>query len=445
MIGIHSSNEGQEMVVADLDNSSLFLPAGWSEVPLSEVLIESDVRAGDDGPGARDFPVLSLTKNDGLVLQSDRFSRRIATEDVSNYKLVRRDQIVYNPYVIWEGAVHIQRRFDAGLVSPVYPVWSVIPGKADARYVDSFLRLPSTLEAYSRFSSGAVNRRRSIRKDDFLRIRIPYPPVVEQTAIASVLLTIQQAIEAADKVIAATRVLKQSMLKHLFTYGPVSVEAITSVTTRETDLGTMPENWRVDKLSNLITSAQYGISQRGNKVGQIPILRMNNLNNGVVSTSDLQYVDLDAKTLTKFRLRPGDILFNRTNSFELVGKTSLFDISGDFVFASYLVRVVTDRKQLDPSYATYYMNASVGQAQLKTFASRGVSQSNISASKLRGFHIPLPPLDEQREIARILAAIDHKLVTENQRKTALHALFKSALEQLMTGKIRLGTEFMQAD
>jgi len=71
----------------------------------------------------------------------------------------------------------------------------------------------------------------------------------------------------------------------------------------------------------------------------ILFLRMNNLVGGRIDVNDLQYVDIDGDDFAKFRLRRGDLLFNRTNSFELVGKTSIFDIDEDFVFASYLIRV----------------------------------------------------------------------------------------------------------
>jgi|GEM_PF-2872913 len=94
------------------------LPQEWQVVRLGEVLTEVDIRLRDL-QNVCALPVLSLTKNDGLVLQTDRFGKRIATEDLSMYKVVYRGQIVYNPYVIWEGAIHILSKQNSGLVSPV--------------------------------------------------------------------------------------------------------------------------------------------------------------------------------------------------------------------------------------------------------------------------------------------------------------------------------------
>ena len=92
------------------------------------------------------------------------------------------------------------------------------------------------------------------------------------------------------------------------------------------------------RLAQVVVQSQYGLSVRGGQEGRHPILRMNNLQEGTVVAEDVQYVDLAAAEFAKFRLNSGDLLFNRTNSAELVGKTALFELPGDCVFASYLIR-----------------------------------------------------------------------------------------------------------
>lgn len=261
----------------------------------------------------------------------------------------------------------------------------------------------------------------------------------EQRAIAGVLRTVQQAKEAAEKVIAATRQLKQSLMWHLFTYGLVPFDQADGVKLRETVVGLMPELWHIGKVGDFAVLAQYGLSIRGEAAGRYPILRMNNLQGGKVVTEQvqggLQYVDLDDATLAKFRLASGDLLFNRMNSFDLVGKTSLFGLNGDFVFASYLVRLRLDGDRLAPRFANFYLNMPATQARMKFLASRGVSQSNINATKLKGFEVPIPPFPKQCEIAAQLAAVDAKLAAEETRRGALDALFQSLLPHLMTGKV----------
>jgi type I restriction enzyme S subunit len=266
---------------------------------------------------------------------------------------------------------------------------------------------------------------------------VPLPSLPEQQAIARVLRTVQEAIEATEKVIEATRELKRSLMAHLFTYGPVPVDEADRVPLKKTEIGSVPEHWRVVGLGEVSVQAQYGVSKRGEAHGGYPILRMNNLQGGRVNFDSQQYVDLDAKTLAKFRLRKDDLLFNRTNSYELVGKTALFDLDGEYVFASYLVRLVTDATVLNPRFANYYLNAGPTQARLKLMASRGVSQSNINATKLKSLLIPLPPLPEQEGLVNVLQMADKKIDAEEDRRQALNILFKTLLHDLMTGKVRV--------
>jgi len=133
-------------------------------------------------------------------------------------------------------------------------------------------------------------------------VKFPAPPIEEQRAIAHVLRTVQRAKEATEKVIAATRQLKASLMRHLFTYGPVPVDHAERVELKETEIGLVPESWRVVDLGDAIVETQYGLSQRGEASGTFPILRMNNLNGGRISAVDLQYVNLSDDDFRKYKL-----------------------------------------------------------------------------------------------------------------------------------------------
>jgi type I restriction enzyme S subunit len=164
---------------------------------------------------------------------------------------------------------------------------------------------------------------------------------------------------------------------------------------------------------------------------------MNCQEDGKVLMRDLQYVDLDDTTASVYRLSAGDLLFNRTNSYELVGRTAIVESDTNAVFASYLVRLTVDHGQVDPRYLNYFLNWDVAQSELKKLASRGVSQANISAGKLRNFSVPVPTPDEQREIVAILDVIDSKIDLYKRKRAVLEELFKTVLHQMMTGEIRV--------
>lgn len=272
-----------------------------------------------------------------------------------------------------------------------------------------------------------------LNKNNFSKIEILLPPVKEQQKITNVLSTIQRAIEQQNKIIETTRKLKKSLLHTLFT------EGLNGEEQKKTEIGRVPKSWDVVRLGDddILTLTQYGLSIRGSKEEKYPILRMSNLTNGYVNPTDLQFVNVDKTTFRKFRLKSGDILFNRTNSIELVGKTSIFNLDGEFVFASYLIRLKTNPDSLNPYFLNFYFNWDITQSRLKGLASRGVSQANISATRLKTLESPLPPLSEQQQIAHILSTVDKKIEIEKRRKTTFKELFKTMLHKLMSGEMRL--------
>jgi type I restriction enzyme S subunit len=313
----------------------------------------------------------------------------------------------------------------------VYPIRGK-PGHLDQMFLFYFLKLSHVRADIAGKMEGSTGRQR-VPRVVIENYPIPLPPLPEQRRIAHVLGTIQQAIAAQDELIAAAREVKRSLMQRLFTYGP----GPTPVPTKETQIGDIPEHWEVVRLGDVLQTTQYGLSVRADRTGKYPMLRMNNLDDGRIDASDLKYVNLGKDDFAKFHVRKRDVLFNRTNSYELVGKTAIFDIEGDFVFASYLIRVVPDSAQLLPECLNYYLNWDDAQRRLKMLATRGVSQSNISATKLKRFAVGLPSIAEQGEIARKLSVTDRKIEAEEQRKAALQALFKTMLHRLMTGRVRV--------
>ena len=170
-------------------------------------------------------------------------------------------------------------------------------------------------------------------------------------------------------------------------------------------------------MRELVTYVQYGISAPATeaKVGY-PILRMNNLQNDGWELSDLKYIELTENEVETYRLRNGDILFNRTNSKELVGKCEVFKEKGDWVFASYLVRVKIDESIALPDFVSIFLNTSSGRVQIDRVSRQIIGMANINAEEIRDLVVPIAPLNQQ-----------HALVAEIQtaRKTREQLLKKA--------------------
>ena len=155
-------------------------------------------------------------------------------------------------------------------------------------------------------------------------------------------------------------------------------------------------------MGELTTLVQYGISERATEenVG-VPMLRMNNLQADGWDLTDLKYTQLVEEDLERYLLQPGDLLFNRTNSKELVGKCEVFHETGAWVFASYLIRVRLSGEVL-PEFVSTFLNAPAGRAQIDRVSRHIVGMANVNAVELRDLLIPLPAPAEQRKLMELV-------------------------------------------
>ena len=226
--------------------------------------------------------------------------------------------------------------------------------------------------------------------------------------------------------------MKRAAMGTLFTRG------LRGETQKETEIGPVPESWVVTAINDVAVTTQYGLSVRGRTSGTYPILRMNCQEDGKVHYRDIQFVDLDSESHGRFRVKPGDLLFNRTNSIDLVGRMAIVEDDRPAVFASYLVRLVIDANRCIPEFLNYFMNWPRTQEEIKKLASRAVGQANINATKLRTVLFPLPAIDEQQDIVTVLDAIDRKIDLHRRKRSVLEELFKALLHKLMTGEVQVG-------
>ncbi len=193
----------------------------------------------------------------------------------------------------------------------------------------------------------------------------------------------------------------------------------------------IPNNWVWCRLVEVAESFEYGSSTKSLDSGKVPVLRMGNLQNGLVDFKNLVYTN-DDDEIKQYALSYGDLLFNRTNSRELVGKTSLFLCNEKMIYAGYLVRY----KMLGTisfHYANYVMNSQFHRDWCYTVKIDAIGQSNINATKLRSFPFPLPPLAEQKAIAekvdKLMNIIDQLEQQIKHRKQLAEALMQTVLRE----------------
>ena len=187
---------------------------------------------------------------------------------------------------------------------------------------------------------------------------------------------------------------------------PDNLRRVNFVLPEPVTLYDIPETWTWVSVHDVISFVQYGTSVKSDAAHDkgVPILRMGNIQDGRIDLTSLKYISRETENLSEFTLTKGDILFNRTNSPELVGKTAVYDTDLQAVFASYLIRLRCDERIARSSYVASWISSPWGRWWARTVRTDGVSQSNINASILRTMPLPLPPIQEQEEIAQRIDA-----------------------------------------
>ena len=145
-----------------------------------------------------------------------------------------------------------------------------------------------------------------------------------------------------------------------------------------------PEDWKIEPIGKILLSSQYGTSQGGSESG-VPVIGMKNLRDGKVDFKDLSFVSLDENEKDKLLLKDGDILLNRTNSYDLVGKVGFVEKAIEAVFASYLVRLEVDKSKADSKFVAMWLSGFWADQMIKKIATRAISQANVNPTEFKKF------------------------------------------------------------
>lgn len=251
------------------------------------------------------------------------------------------------------------------------------------------------------------------------------PPLAEQHRIVAkieeLFSSLDKGIESLKTAQQQLKVYRQSVLKWAFEGKLTNTQGI---------------KWL--KLGEFCDDVEYGSAAKSKKQGKIPVLRMGNIQGGRIDWSDLVYTD-NIDEIEKYSLVEGDVLFNRTNSSELVGKTAIYKAEKPAIFAGYLIRIKYEKDKIDPNYLNYYLNSHTAKKYGNSVKTFGVNQANINGTKLKGYPFPYIIISEQH---RIVAAIESRLsvcdkieesIEESLRQA--QALRQSILKKAFEGKL----------
>lgn len=343
-----------------------------------------------------ELPVYAVTKHEGMVPSAEYFKKQVHSRNLDGYKVVERGQFGYATIHLDEGSIGVLDTAERCIISPMYTVFEVDENRVHAPYLLRLLKSPWALSHYATMGSGSVHRRRSISFETLSRLSVPLPDLMEQRSIAVIL----------DKAVSLRRKRREAIRLNDEFLRAVFVDIFG-------DPETNPKSFPKGTIRDLVSSANYGTSEKANEqTGQYPILRMNNITyEGGWDFSSLKYVDLDEASSHKYMAKKGDLLFNRTNSKELVGKTAVFMRDEPMAIAGYLVRVRMNGRG-NPHYVSGYLNSTHGKRTLEARAKSIVGMANINAQEMQDIPLLIPPIELQDKYARICEAINVRLKTQ---------------------------------
>lgn len=204
------------------------------------------------------------------------------------------------------------------------------------------------------------------------------------------------------------------------------------------DLNRLPSEWNWVKIGDLTLGVEYGTSAKSKESGDVAVLRMGNIQNGRFDWSNLVY-SRDKIEIEKYLLRRDDVLFNRTNSPELVGKTAVYKGERPAIFAGYLIRINQLPELVVADYLNYFLNCHIAKVHGNSVKTDGVNQSNINGEKLGNYPFPLCSLSEQQAIVQeietrlsICDKIEQDIETNLEKAEALR---QSILKKAFEGKL----------
>ncbi|MCX6913826.1 MAG: restriction endonuclease subunit S, partial [Verrucomicrobia bacterium] len=357
---------------------------GWQTKTLGEVLQRTETVNPLQSPEAEfDYIDVSSVSNATFQIQA---TQRLKGKDAPSRarKLVRANDILFATIrpTLQRIAV-VPEHLDQQVCSTGYFVLRPKPG-IDHRFV-----------FYSLFTENFMGQMESLQKGasypavtdgDVKAQEIPVPPLPEQQRIVGIL----------DEAFEGIATAKANAEKNLQNARAIFESHLQSVL--------RSKKWKWKTLGDLCDDVEYGSSAKSKAEGGVPVLRMGNIQDGRLDWENLVYTDGKAE-IKKYLLKHNDVLFNRTNSPELVGKTAIYKSEMPAIFAGYLIRIHRKEDLLDADYLTYFLNSEIAFDYGKTVVISSVNQANINGTKLKSYPIPAPSLSEQKAIVAELDAL----------------------------------------
>ena len=384
------------------------------------------------------FKILGVNNTHGIFHAYDALGKKIKQP----YKKVSAGDFAYNPYRINVGSIGwVPPEHDSAYISPAYVVFSVNKTVVLPEVFWFIMKSAFFNQTLRAATAGSV--RMNLTYPLLETLKIPIPPLpLQQKIVTYWESAVAEAIRLEDKSKATIDNSLSTFIEELGLSMPKYQKSDKLIIRQWKDF----DRWSVDynqaastimdltkgkfpvvELGTILDLVQYGTSEKTNSNGEgVCVIRMNNIVDGDLDISNLKHLKVSKDIEESLKLISGDILINRTNSKELVGKCAVFDKKETYIFASYLIRLRVDPEKADPHFVTFAINGPIGRLQINALSRQIIGQANINSQEIRSLKLPLPNLNVQQKLIK-------KAMQERQKAATLRTAAKELLEKATVG------------
>ena len=348
--------------------------------------------------GSNDYPVLSMTMHDGLVFQNDKFKKTIASKDRSDYKVVKRNQLVIS-FPIDEGVLAAQRIVDAGIVSPAYGIWDIDQGSILTEFLEYALRCDRALSYYKANLRGSTARRRNLPTPVLLAYTVPLPDVSEQKFILNVIRKSRQIINNRSKDLQKLDELVKARFVELFG-----------------DLKTNPKSWKVVPFSEF-AEIDGNMTTDYEKYADYPHIGIDSIEKGTGELKGYRTVREDGIISGKYLFTPQHIIYSKIRPN--LNKVALPSFNGLCSADAY--PILPNSQNCNRVFLATAMRSEYFLEYILQFSSR-TNLPKVNRKEISGFHMPLPPLELQNQFAAFVEQVNKSKVTSTVRECIVYRI-----------------------
>ena len=352
------------------------------------------------------FTYLGLEHLDSGSLKVTRFGSDVAP--IGEKLVMRKGDVLFGKRRAYQKKVAIAP-FD-GIFSAHGMVLRPNVEVIDPDFFPLFISSDYFLDAAIKISVGSLSP--TINWRDLKILEFDLPDLETQRKLAAVLWSINDTMESYKKLISATDELVKSQFMEQFGLPDNNVKG-----------------YPLGRIGDVVSDVHYGTSAKASDNGKYVYIRMNNITyEGALDLSDIKRIDVADSEIENYIVRYGDVLFNRTNSRDLVGKTCVFDRKNPMIIAGYIIRLRMNGLVL-PEYLSLFMNTRYAKKLLFSMAKGAVGQANINAKELQDISIIIPPIDEQREFLTLVRQSDKSKFELEKALSELTATYKRIIAE----------------